>query len=118
MLVSKLNDYVAAWNSHDADRVMRFFDQDVSYEDVALKKVLDFNSLREFVSGAMERSPDLKFEIVSVCDGASIISWEWLMHRTRDGELTATPGQSMTEFQNDKITQNRDFWSVLPTAPT
>lgn len=114
MLEATLKDYIAAWNSHDTDRIMTFFDPGVIYEDVALKKVLSFDELREFVEGAIHRSPDLKFDIVSICEGNGMISWEWLMHRTRDGVPTATPGQSMTIFAG-KIIHNRDYWSVLPT---
>lgn len=116
MLSATLKDYIAAWNSHDVSEVMAFFDPSIIYEDVALKKVLTFDALRDFISGAVQRSPDLRFEIVSVCEGESMISWEWLMHRTRDGALVSTPGQSMTEFAGDKIVRNRDYWSSLPTT--
>ena len=113
-----LSDYLAAWNSRDVDNLMPLFSQDIVYEDVALGKVMTREDLAGFIETTFKNSPDIQFKLVSVCGSESCISWEWRMIRTgKSGELSDTPGMSMTEINNGKIVRNRDYWSTLP-APS
>jgi len=111
-----LDDYISAWNSRDTIRLMSFFSKDVLYEDMALKKSLDYIGLKNFIVSSFDNNTELRFEKVSACITPTNISWEWTMHRTRNTEeKKIVPGMSMTEFQDGKIIRNRDYWSTLPT---
>jgi len=111
-----LDDYIAAWNSRDAMRLMSFFSEDVLYEDMALKKSLDRTGLENFIASSLENNSELRFEKVSACITPKHIAWEWLMYQTKKtGEHRVVPGMSMTEFRDGKVIKNRDYWSTLPT---
>src|SRR5580765_3619329 len=76
----------AAWNSHDPDKVVTFFTEDVVYEDVAFGAVNHGSSeLRKFAAGFIEAVPDLKLEVVSssVHHGHGVV--EWLLSGTDKG---------------------------------
>jgi ketosteroid isomerase-like protein len=58
--------FVAAWNSHDVERVIPVFTDDVLYEDVAFGAVNHGSAeLRKFATSIFEAVPDVKFELVS-----------------------------------------------------
>jgi len=111
-----LDQYVEAWNAQDTVKLMSFFADDIVYEDIALKKIMDYTSLREFIQNAFDNYESLVFERISACLANDSISWEWRMIGKKiTGELVDVPGMSMTEFKNNKIIRNRDYWSTVPT---
>jgi len=111
-----LDKYIAAWNSGKLESVMPFFSNDIVYQDLALKKSLDYNSLEDFIKNSFKNNKELRFEKVSACVTQNCIAWEWRMIRVRNtGEKLEVPGMSMTEFADGKIIRNRDYWSTLPT---
>ena len=68
----------AAWNSHDAEKVVAIFTTDVLYEDVALGAVNHGSAeLRKFAASVFEAVPDAKFGLVnsSVDLGHGCIEW-------------------------------------------
>ena len=116
MSLAILNQYLAAWNSGNIDRLMPFFSEDVLYQDVALDKSLNYKSLENFIKTSFKNNKELRFEKVSACITKNCIAWEWRMIRVRNtGEKLEVPGMSMTEFEDGKIIRNRDYWSTLPT---
>jgi len=112
-----LVNYIAAWNSGQVEKVMAFFDEGLLYEDLALKKSLTHDQVRDFISGSFTNNAKISFEIISACNSGKAIAWEWIMTRVKKetGETTKTPGMSMTEFKDGKIIRNRDYWSTMPT---
>jgi len=111
-----LDNYIAAWNSGQVEKVMSFFSEELLYQDVALKKSLNYEQARDFVNHSFTNNAKISFEKVSACTNGAAFSWEWIMIRVKDtGEIIKTPGMSMTVFKNGKIIQNRDYWSTLPT---
>lgn len=68
----------AAWNSHDAGKVVAIFTPDVLYEDVPLGVVNHGSAeLHKFAASVFEAVPDAKFELVnsSVDRGHGSIEW-------------------------------------------
>jgi len=113
---SFLDQYLDAWHSRDVEQLMPFFAQEILYEDLALKKSLNHNELKEFIKNCFINNKELRFEKVSACITENYIAWEWIMYRTRNtGEKQIVPGMSMTEFRDGKVIKNRDYWSTLPT---
>ena len=61
------DEYLAAWNAHDAPAVARFMADAAIYEDVALGRVLHGPSeIAAFVEEATRSSSDFWFEEVSL----------------------------------------------------
>ena len=60
-------DWMAAWNSHDADRVAAHYGHEVEYHSPFVQRVTGQRMLRgraavrDYVAGALERYPELHF---------------------------------------------------------
>jgi hypothetical protein len=74
-------DWVTAWNRHDVDAVLAHFHDDVVFTSpVAARVIPDSNgvvrgkvALREYWCAALKTMPDLRFEIVGVYQGESVL---------------------------------------------
>ncbi len=130
-----LQEYLAAWNAHDADRVASYFTEDAKYEDVAMGMISQGKEqIKGFAEATFRSTPDVKFELISAFvagDGAGL---EWVMSGTHNGDWPGLPatgksfsirGASATEFTGDKISRNSDYWNfasllqqlgVMPTV--
>src|SRR5215467_1688043 len=71
-------NWIAAWNSHDVNRVIPLFTDDVLYEDVTFGAVNHGSAdLRKFASFFFEAVPDMKFEVLnsSIEGKRGVIEW-------------------------------------------
>jgi steroid delta-isomerase-like uncharacterized protein len=108
----------AAWNSHDPDKVVTFYTEDVVYEDVAYSTVNHGSSeLRKFAAGFLEAVPDLKLEVVSssVHNGHGVA--EWVLSGTdkglyKTGKKFSVRGASVFEMRGRKCSSNKDFYDL------
>jgi steroid delta-isomerase-like uncharacterized protein len=57
--------YLAAWNSHDADRVLECMTDDIVYDDAAWPtQMRGHDDVRDFVTAIWRAMPDLAFQVV------------------------------------------------------
>ena len=62
-----LEDYFAAWNSQDVEKLLSFFTDDCLYEDVALKRIVRGKAqLRAILESVFTDITGLKMDIKSV----------------------------------------------------
>jgi hypothetical protein len=74
-------DWVAAWNRHDVDAVLGHFHDDVVFTSpVAARVVPDSEgvvrgkaALRQYWTAALAALPDLRFEVIGVYQGQSVL---------------------------------------------
>ena len=130
-------DYLAAWNAHDVEKIASFFTDDCVYEDVARGAVnRGKEELKAFVSAFFAAVPDVQFEVKSGFGAGDWAGSEWIMTGTRTGAMPGIPatgksfsirGASITELQEGKIRRNTDYWNlasllqqlgVMPEAPS
>lgn len=84
-----VREYVAAWNSHDVDRLTSLFAEDGSYGDFGLGRVmLGQEEIRRHLTATFAALPDL----VITPAGEPLSSgerafWRWLMTATHQGEF-------------------------------
>jgi steroid delta-isomerase-like uncharacterized protein len=120
---SVIDNYIEAWNSHDIDAILGFFDEDCQYEDEALRKVMvGHDQLRQFFETMYRGFPNCGFEVVSVFQAIDCIAWEWIMAGNYSGvgnsglaptgRAMRVRGASITEFKNDRIIRNTDYWNM------
>jgi hypothetical protein len=84
--------WVRAWNAHDVDAVLRHFHDDVVFSSPVAAQVLPESggvvrgkaALRHYWMTALAGLPDLRFEIVAVYRGESLLV---LNYRNQRGEL-------------------------------
>ena len=118
-----MKDYTAAWNSHDVEKILSFFTDDVVYEDVAIGKVnRGKKELNDFISSTLVDFPDVKFELKSGFNAGDRGASEWVMSGTfahssipempATGKSFSLRGASITELHNDKISRNSDYWNL------
>ena len=117
-----LDDWAAAWSSHDPERVLALFTEDCVLEDVTFGVATrGKQELRDFASGAFAGVPDLKFDLTSrfATDGWGAI--EWVMSGTHKGDFPGLPatgkrfsvrGSSTLELMGGKIRREADYWDA------
>jgi steroid delta-isomerase-like uncharacterized protein len=108
----------AAWSSHDADKVVAFYTDDVAYEDVPLGRTSHGRvELRKFVEDTFVAFPDLNVEVVSssICHGHGVSEVVWTA--TDKGFLKTDKRFSIRmlsvfELHEDKVSRNKDFYDL------
>jgi ketosteroid isomerase-like protein len=88
--------WVEAWNSHDLDKIMSHYVEDiVLVSPVAAKilnepsgKVIGKNALREYFKKGLEVYPNLKFELIDIMWGISSVVFYYVnQNGTKTGEF-------------------------------
>jgi hypothetical protein len=88
------NDWIKSWNSHDLDRVMSHYDDDVEYFSAFVAKLTGDESgrqcgkenVRNYLKKGLEAYPDLHFELENVFVGITSIT---LQYRSVNNPLAA-----------------------------
>lgn len=82
-------EWVAAWNAHDIERVLSHYAEDVAFHspfiaifaDEASGHLLGKAALRTYWAAALEKLPDLRFELLDVLLGAGSLTVYYRGHR-------------------------------------
>jgi len=108
--------WIAAWNSHDAEKLLPLFTSDVFYEDVAFGEASHSPAeLRKFAADYFESVPDLKIELLRVSLHNDHGTIEWTLSGTdkamyRTGKKFSVRGVSVIDVRAGKIFRNLDFY--------
>ena len=111
-----IDDWVAAWNSHDPDAVVAVFSRDAVYEDVPLGLLNHgTDEIRAFAEFFFTASPDLNIKLVRshLEDGHGTI--EWVFSGTDvgifgTGKRYSVRGVTVLDVHHGKITRNLDYY--------
>ena len=84
------DDWVSAWNSHDLDRVLSHYEEDVVLTSPRIKLILGKedatirgkSALRDYMGMALKRVPNLRFTLDRVFSGVNSVVLEF---HTTDG---------------------------------
>ena len=124
--------WIAAWNSHNPDRMLSLFTEDVVYEDVAFGEVSHGTAeLRKFFVSEIEGVPDLELKLLGANIQGGHGTIEWMFSGTdkgvfKTGKKFSVRGVSVIDMREGKISRNLDFYDsatimrqvgVLPTPP-
>ena len=117
-----LDDWAQHWSSHDLDRLLLLFTDDVVFEDVAQGRVhRGKDGLRAFAEGVFAGFPDVTLELTSRFATGSQGGGEWVMRGTNRGDSPGMPatgervelrGASIFEFADGKIRRYSDYWDM------
>jgi steroid delta-isomerase-like uncharacterized protein len=125
--------WIAAWNSHNPDKMLSLFTDDIVYEDVAFGEVSRGSAeLRKFAASEFEGVPDLELKLLRADIHGGHGTIEWMFSGTdkgvfKTGKKFSVRGVSVIGMRDGKISRNLDFYDVatimrqvgvLPTAPT
>lgn len=110
--------WIAAWNSHDPDKLTSLFTNDVMYEDVAFAQLNHGTAeLRKFAADEFSAVPDLHVELEnsSIEGGHGNIQWKFSGTDTgmfKTGKKFNVRGVSIVTVSNGKISRNSDYYDV------
>ena len=110
--------WIAAWNSHDPDKMLPVFTDDVFYEDVAFGEVSHGKAeLRKFAASEFEGVPDLELKLVraSIANGHGTIEWTFTGTDKavfKTGKKFTVRGVSVVDVHDGKISRSLDFYDV------
>src|SRR5437660_4677598 len=126
-------NWIAAWNSHDVEKVIPMFTNEILYEDVTFGAVNHGPAeLRKFAAFFFEAVPDMKFELVNSTLGRRHGIIEWVFSGTdkgiyKTGKRFTVRGVSTVDFDGGRISRNLDYYDsatimrqvgLLPCAET
>lgn len=109
-------EWIAAWNSHDPDKMLPLFTDDVLYEDVAFGSVNHGKAeLRKFVADEFEGVPDLELKLLRADFQGNHGTIEWTFSGTdkavfKTGKKFSVRGVSVIDLRDGKISRNLDFY--------
>jgi steroid delta-isomerase-like uncharacterized protein len=124
-------DLVAAWNSHDPEKVASFYTANASREEFIIThaRLVGRDAIASQVQMYLEAMPDLALSIRKTSAGKNFFTLEWIVHATHSGdaegwpaagEAVAFPGVSVVDLSDDGlITEERiytDFAGPLAGA--
>lgn len=110
------DNFVAAWTSHNPDKLASLFTEDGSYEDVPSGEVARGTAkLRKFAASYFETVPDLKLELRNTSVGSAHGTIEWVFSGTDNGlyhtgKKFAVRGVSVFDLRAGKISRNLDYY--------
>jgi ketosteroid isomerase-like protein len=84
------DEWIAAWNAHDLDRILSHYAEDIVFESPASTRITGDPSgrvegkaaLRDYWRQALERVPDLTFTLRAVYEGAGGVAIRYHSSRT------------------------------------
>ena len=124
--------WIAAWNSHNPDKMLSVFTDDIVYEDVAFGEVSHGSAeLRKFAASEFDGVPDLELKLLRADIHGGHGTIEWMFSGTdkdvfKTGKKFSVRGVSVIYMRDGKISRNLDFYDVatimrqvgvLPTPP-
>src|SRR5882762_11133287 len=108
-------EWIAGWNSHDPDKMLPLFTDDIFYEDVAFSEVSHGRAeVRKFVVADIEGVPDLELKLLRADIHGGHGTIEWMFSGT-DKDVFKTEkkffvrGVSVIDVRDGKISRNLDF---------
>jgi ketosteroid isomerase-like protein len=75
------------WNSHDLDAIMRHYRDDILFRSkkalalVGQGEIAGKAALRAYWAAALERQPDLRFDVLGVFEGHQMLVIHYVNHR-------------------------------------
>ena len=116
--------YMAAWNSHDWNKVAAFFTDDCVYEDAAVDRVCHGKQELKAFGDELKvfRADGPIFELKSAFVSGDWMVSEWVMSDTYAGGIPGLEaavgkkysirGASISELHKGKISRNTDYWNM------
>ena len=121
-------DYMMAFNSHDLDKFISFYDNNCTVEDIGVGRTIHgAQELKKGWGEFFKGFPDAKMEFKNAVQSGDWMASEWVMTGTHTGELkgegnmpTMAPtnkkvnvkGASFIQIRNNKIVQETDYWNA------
>jgi ketosteroid isomerase-like protein len=109
------DEWVAGWNSHELDRIMKHYADDVVFRSPVAARIIEgsdgtvlgIDALRAYWAEGLRRIPDLHFELIEVYAGIDTVV---LNYRNQTGQLV----NEVLTFQAGLIVSGIGTYGPLP----
>lgn len=83
-----LKNLIAAFNSHNVDKLLAHMTQDIEFWDVSLQEpIRNKTELKKYLQEYFDAFPDVRWDLRNVIDNGQYACGEWVMTGTQEGEL-------------------------------
>ena len=107
-----IRDFIAAWSSLDADRIVGFFAEDGVYHNMPIQPVAGKAALRPFIAAFLKDWAATDWEILTLVSAGDTVIAE-RVDRTRVGDRKIDlPCCGVFEMQDGKIKVWRDYFDM------
>jgi steroid delta-isomerase-like uncharacterized protein len=118
-----IKEWYDAWNSHDGEKVSRFYTDDCIYEDMGSGRV--YRGPQEVGASVEDMTtsfPDFKLEAKQSINTGNWSASEWVLTGTfahsnipnmpATGKSFSVRGASVCELRDSKIRRHSDYWNM------
>jgi hypothetical protein len=79
------NEWITAWNTHDLERILSHYSDDVAFSSPLIPKIAGETSgklhgktaLRDYFHAGLQAYPDLRFELLSIFTGVDSLTLQY-----------------------------------------
>ena len=117
-----MQDLIAAWNSHDIDRALKFYAPDYAGEDVGRTQSHQGHAgARDFIGAYLKAFPDIEFSVDELIGDGERAALMWTARGTHRGAIMNIPptaravklrGVSLFTVRENKVRQATYIWDV------
>ena len=99
MIENFANEWIAAWNSHDLDRILSHYAPDIVFlsplaeQRVGNGRVVGIEAMRKYWAGGLAAQPNLHFQLTGVLNGHSCLTLLYTNHRGQNVAETLEFGE-------------------------
>lgn len=108
-----VQDFIAAWEARDLDRVMSFFAADAVYHNIPMPVLTGVADIRNFIGGFIGMGEAIQFETHHIAEtAAGAVMTERTDMFLINGQKLVLPVMGTFEIKDDKITRWRDYFDL------
>jgi ketosteroid isomerase-like protein len=118
-LLAVLNGLADAFNDHDVDKIMSYFDHECSLDmprgpEPHGSRYSGLDEVRRGILTRFETTPDVHYADLEhfVCDDTGMSKW-LLTGTTRSGEKIAVRGCDFYSFRKGKVVRKDSYWKIV-----
>lgn len=114
-----VSEVLPFWNSHDIPRILEFYDEGITWRNVALGDTYQGkDEVREYLEQMFSAFPDLSFEVSQKVASGDFVAEQWIIRGTHlgsfmgippTGRSITIPGMSMVHMRNARFLRD-DFY--------
>jgi steroid delta-isomerase-like uncharacterized protein len=115
-----VTDVLEFWNVRDVDGVLTFYDDDITWKNVAMEETYEGKAgVGAFLTRFFSAIPDLHFSVPYKIARGDNVAEQWLIEGTHDGSLfgvpatgrkVTLPGMSMVTLRDGKFLRDEFYF--------
>jgi limonene-1,2-epoxide hydrolase len=107
-----IRDFIGAWSTLDADRIVSFFAEDGVYHNMPTAPVAGHERLRAFIAGFIKDWTATQWDILTLIESGDIVIAERVDRTTVRGRNVDLPCCGVFEMSDGKIRVWRDYFDL------